>query len=292
MPIDKYFDKFPIINYSNTEIVDITKRVSILDSVSVNPYAFYPYDISDHERADQISSRYYQDSYKSWIIYLSNKIVDPYNEWYMSNREFEEFLIKKYDSTTNAYDKIKFYRNDWINGENISVSRYDSLTPKLKNYWEPVYSFGTTISSYKRKEVDWTINTNKIVSYVVSNNAFINNEICNIVFNSKYSGKGQILSVSDNVIYVQHTIGTTVSNSTVTITSNSYIYGNESNVNSSFSNSTLIVANLADEEEVYWRPITYFDYENEKNEFNKTIRVIDNRFTDKIVQNFETIMEE
>ena len=177
MPIDRYFDKFPIITYSNTQIVDITKRVSILDSVSRNPYVFYPYDISDNERADQISSRYYKDSYKSWIIYLSNKILDPYNEWYMNDEEFQEFLIKKYDTIVNAYEKVKFYRNDWINSDNISVSRYDALTPKLKNYWEPVYSTGTNISSYKRKEADWSINTNKIVSYVVSNTSFVNNEI-------------------------------------------------------------------------------------------------------------------
>jgi len=292
MPINRYFDKFPQIRYSNSQIIDITKRVAVLEKVSKNPYVFYPYDISDSERADQLSSRYYEDSYKSWIIYLSNKIVDPYHEWYLDNREFNDFIIKKYGSIESSIEKTYFYRNDWINSENISVSRYESLTPKLQNYWQPVYSTGTNISSYKRKEVDWTINTNKIVMYNVSNSAFVNNEICDVVFNSKYTGRAQVVYATNTNVYVQHTIGTTVSNTLVSISGSSYIYGNESKVNTSFSNSTLIVSNLSDEEEIYWKAIKYYDYETEKNEFNKTVRLIDNRFTVDIVKNFERLMEE
>lgn len=292
MPIDRYFDKFPLITYSNTQIVDITKRVAILDSVSKNPYVFYPYDISDSERADQLSSRYYEDSYKSWMVYLTNKIVDPYHEWYMDQQQFNDFLIKKYGSLVNAYEKTIFYRNDWINSENISVSRYEALTDKLKNYWQPIYVSANNISSYKRKEVDWTINTNKIVSYTVSNSAFVNNEICDIIFDSRNTGKAQVLYTTNTTLYVQHTVGTTLSNSTVSITGSSYIYGNETNVNTAFSNSTLIVSNLSDEEEIYWKAIKYYDFENDRNEFNKTVRVIDNRFTYDIVKNFERLMEE
>ena len=84
---DKYFDKFPIITYSNNSVVDITKRVALLDRVSRNPYVFYPFDLSGQERADQLSNRYYEDSYKSWVFYLSNKIMDPYYEWYLSEAE-------------------------------------------------------------------------------------------------------------------------------------------------------------------------------------------------------------
>lgn len=292
MPIDRYFDKFPVISYSNTQIVDITKRVAVLEKVSKNPFVYYPYDISDSERADQLASRYYEDSFKSWIVYLSNKIVDPYHEWYLDQQQFNDLLVKKYGTTVNAYEKTVFYRNDWINSENITISRYDSLTPKLRNYWKPVYGTANNIISYKRKEYDWTINTNKIVSYTVSNTSFVNNEICDIVFDIRNTGKAQILYTTGNTIYVQHTVGTTLSNTTVTITANSYIYGNESNVNTSFSNSTLIVANLSDEEEIYWKAIKCYDFENDKNEFNKTVRVIDNRFTDTVVRNFETLMEE
>lgn len=291
MPIDRYFDKFPKIQYSNSQIIDITKRVVVLDSVGKNPYIYYPYEISHNERADQLSSRYYDDPYKSWMIYLTNKIVDPYYEWYMHEKDFQQFIQDKYGSFVNAVEKIIHYRNNWEESENISISRFDTLTASQKKYWQPVY-VNNKINSYSRKQVNLTINTNKIVSYTVSNNSFTNNEICQIVFNPINKGTGQILSVSNNKIYVQHTSGTTLSNSTVTITSNSYIYGNESGVNTTFTSSNTIVENISDEEEIYYKPITYFDYETEKNEFNKTLRVIDNRLTQGVVNKFKELMRE
>ena len=51
---DRYFDKFPVITYNDNKVVDITNRVALLDRVSRNPYIFYPYDLSDQERAISI----------------------------------------------------------------------------------------------------------------------------------------------------------------------------------------------------------------------------------------------
>ena len=59
------FDKFPQITYSNNVIVDITKRVTLLDRVSKNPYIFYPFKIESNERPDQLSNRYYNDPFKT-----------------------------------------------------------------------------------------------------------------------------------------------------------------------------------------------------------------------------------
>lgn len=291
MPIDRYFEKFPVITYSNTQAIDITKRTAVLERVSINPYIFYPYEISNNERADQLASRYYQDSYKNWIVYLSNKIIDPYYEWYLHSREFDEFLVNKYGSLVNSYDKTSFYRNDWINSENITVSAYNALTARLKLFWEPVYGNGNNIVAYSRKQKNWTVNTNKIVKYAVSNTSFTVDEIVNINFDANNTGTGQVLKLFSNTIYVQHTTGVTLSNTTVTITGNSYIYGRESTINTAFSNTTLMNETIVDEEEVYWKPITYWEYENEKNEFNKTVRVIDNRFTPDIVQELKALMK-
>lgn len=292
MQQDRYFDKFPIITYSNTSVIDITKRVAILEQVSKNPLVFYPYEITSNERADQFSSRYYEDCYKSWMVYLTNKIVDPYHEWYMSESEFNEHLVNTYGSLENAYDKVYYYRNNWEGSELLGVSGFNALTGRLKMFWEPVYGNKNQIVAYKRKEKNWSINTNKIVKYDVSNTSFTNNEICDIVFNGNNSGTAQVFQITNTSIYVQHTAGVTLSNSTVTITGNSYISGRESLINTAFSNSTLIAENIVDEEEVYWKPITYWEYETEKNEFNKTIRVLDNRFTSEVVYNFKTLMKE
>jgi hypothetical protein len=286
-----YFNKFPITNYSNNYVVDITKRATMLETVSSNPYIFYPYELSTYERPDQFSHRYFGDAYKSWILYLTNKIVDPYYEWYLTQDQFRDFLQKKYGTSQNAVQKIKYYRNDWYNAKDITVIRYDSLTPVLQKYWKPIY-LNDVVTSYTRKQNDWEINTNKIASYGVANTAFVKDEICDVYFNANQVGRGQITFTGNNEIYLQHVSGYYLSNSSVSITGSSYIYGKESGVNTSISSTSLISSNLLPEEEIYWSAITYYDYEHEKNEYNKSIRILDKRLSDTVVNNLTDVMKE
>ena len=205
MSLERYFDKFPVITYANNQAIDITKRVTLLDRVSSNPYVFYPYEISSNERADQLSYRYYKDPYRSWILYLTNKIVDPYYEWYMSNDEFNNFIIKKYGSTVVAQQKIKHYRSNWANSieTTITPSEWNALTTSQQEYWEPVFATNGSIRYYERKQKDWTHVTNKIVSYTITATdfqlqSFATDEIVTIHFNSTYSGNGQVIKVDSN----------------------------------------------------------------------------------------------
>lgn len=290
---DSYFDKFPTINYNNTEIVDITKRVVLLDKVSKNPYLYYPYDISNGERPDQFAYRYYEDQYKDWILYLSNEIIDPYYEWYLQPNEFSGLLEKKYGSIETAYKKIIHYVNNWIDSDPISISNYNALTNIQKSYWEPNYN-NNRIMNYVRKQNEWTINTNRIIGYTVGSNTFINNEIVNISFDGgEPQGQGQVLSVGNNTVYVQHTSGIMYpDNDTVLITANSYIYGEESSTNTVFTNVNAIANNFHPEEEVYWKAVSYYDYENERNEFNKTIRILDKKYAPVINRNLKNLLKD
>jgi hypothetical protein len=291
MSQDKYFDKFPLITYSNNIVVDITKRVTLLDRVSKNPYIFYPFDLSGSERADQFSNRYYDDSYKSWILYLSNNITDPYYEWYLSDDELNNLIEKKYGSIVDAQQKIKYYRNDWENQDPISVSAYDSLSENRKKYWNPEYLNGNKIINYVRKEIDWSINTNKIISYGVSNNNYVKNEICNIRLQGNEIGKGQVVFSTNNYLSVQHVSGTFYTNEDVSLNQNSYIYGVESKANSVVTSISALANNLPEDEIVYWKPITYYEYEVEKNEFNKSIRVMDKNNAFTAVDNLRVLLE-
>lgn len=290
--VEKYFEKFPVINYANTQAVDITRRTVLLNRVSTNPYLYYPYELADEERADQFSARYYEDPFMSWILYMTNNVTDPYYEWYLSEKEFYDFCDKKYGSHILAQQKTKFYRNNWEGKDNIDVSAYNALTVGMKKYWEPVYSVSETIISYKRIEKSWIKNTNKIASYTVSNTSFVTDEICDIVFNNNFSGTGQVEAVSGNTVFLKHLSGTFLSNSTVTITGSSYIRGNESNVNTVFTTATSIANNIPADEESYWSPISYFEYEREKNEFNRTIRVLEKNYSQQFSDNHKELLKE
>jgi hypothetical protein len=289
--METYFSKFPLTIYSNSVVIDITKRVKLLDRVSDNPFAFFPYDISNGERADNFSNRYYDDPFMSWLLYLSNNIVDPYYEWYLQNNELEELIIKKYGSIEQAKLKIKFYRNNWENKESLSISGYNELLEQLKFYWKPIYT-STAVKEYKRVEEDWTFNTNKIVAYSVSNTSFTYDEVCDIVFSAGQVGKGQVVQSSNNTVYLKNISGTNVTNSSVSITGSSYIYGQESQVNTVFTSAQVKSNSIPSEELIYYTPITYYDYELEKNEFNRSIRVIDKNLKSVASDNLRTLMGE
>lgn len=288
---DKYFDKFPIITYSNNSVVDITRRVVLLDRVSRNPYIFYPFDLSGQERPDQFSNRYYEDPYKTWVLYLSNKITDPYYEWYLSENELNEYIEKKYGSIVDAQEKIKYYRNDWENKEPISVSAYDALTENMKKYWNPNYSEGSKILNYVRKELDWITNTNKVITYAVSNSNYIVNEICNIKLQGEEFGRGQVVLSTNTHLYLQHVSGTFYISDTVSLNSNSYVYGIESKANSVITSVSAVANNIAEDEIIYWKPITYYEYEVEKNEYNKSIRIMDKDNVHTAVDNLRVLLE-
>lgn len=291
MATDRYFTSFPIISYSNNSVIDITRRVGITNKVNSNPYVYYPYDLSVFERADQFSFRYYQDPYKSWVVYLTNKIVDPYYEWHLQDNEFYEMLENKYGSVYNAQTKIKFYRNDWDNPEELSVSGFNALATTTKKYWQPYYD-NNVITKYVRTKKDWFHNTNKIFKYAVSNTSFIVDEVVNIVFDVDNTGTGQVVESANNIVCVQHLSGIYETSDTVSITGSSYIYGNESGVNTIFTSATVAANNINAEEVIYYKAVTYFEYEQEKNEFNKTIRVLDSDYSVKMVEELDNLLRD
>jgi hypothetical protein len=314
---NKFFDKFPLMDYRGANCVNIMERVALLQSVHLNPYVYYPYDVQDNERADQFANRYYGDPFESWILYLTNQIYDPLREWYLPADELNTLINEKYGSLQAAYQKTKFFRHDWENAEPITPSAYNALTPLLQAYWQP-QTTGYRITSYTRRHNDWTVNTNRVIAYNVVNTAFQTGEVVDIVFNSDTTGEGQVLSVdsSTNTVFLQHVNGNYIettsylqnedadfvldeSSNYIVVEGDSYIYGRESSVNTafgmysngSFMPSRIISENLDPSEEVYWTSVSYYDYENESNEFNKTIRVLDSRYATSAVKNLTDLLE-
>ena len=299
---EKYFEKFPVITYANNQAVDITKRVALLEKVSTNPYVFYPYDIATNERADQLSNRYYNDSYRSWIFYISNKIVDPYYEWYMAENEFQEYIDKKYGSFINAQQKIMYYRNNWEVDieQTITISEYDALDEDAKLYFERIYNASQQIMAYKRAELDWRSNTNKICGYQVNAVAeqfklLISDEIVTIVYNDRQSGNGQFINAANtgqsNIVALQHMRGTFETSNDVMISNGSFIYGTESNIKLPLTNFFHISNNISDSVSQFWAPVSYYEYEVERNEYNKSIRVLDSSFKNIIAENLKNLMK-
>jgi Base plate wedge protein 53 len=298
---EKYFEKFPIIAYNGAPVRNITERTVVLNSVYNNPIFYYPYDIQQNEQPDEIADRYYEDEYMGWILHITNKVIDPYYDWYLDQTTFDDFIIKKYGSLQNATSKIKYYRNNWYANEGtISVSAFDSLTPTVKRFYEPIYAdvvFSTTPLAYKRKQIDWKLTTNAIVQYTVTQPVFVTDEIVDVYSGNTIIGSGQVCGRSISYItsngqttisplLIQHTSGNVTENGAT-----HYVMGRETKVKTLYTNATLITNNIPTNESTYWSPVYYYDYETEINEKNKSIQVLKKQYSSQIAGELKSMLK-
>jgi hypothetical protein len=288
---EKYFEKFPIIQYANNYVRNITERAAVLNTVYNSPVLYYPYDIGEGERPDNIADRYYNDEYMGWILHLTNKVIDPYYDWYIDQTTFKDFIVKKYGSYVNAVTKVKYYRNNWYSyPDPISDLQFNSITETLKKFYEPIYSDiyqSTTPLGYKRKPIDWKRSTNNVVSYNVDGTDYITDEIVNVYRNSTLIGNGQVCGKSTTSLTIQHTSGIVTEDTGINTMT---VVGRESNESKVYTNATLLVGNIPSEELNYWDPVYLYDYENEINERNKTIQVLKSDYSGRIAKELKTLL--
>jgi len=291
--MERFFRKFPIINYDGYAALNITERAAMLNSVLKNPYVFYQYDVTDGERADHLADRYYKDQYMTWLIYMANKVVDPYYEWYMGPEDFSAYIRSKYGSSEQAQQLVAFYRNAWYEDETrITPARYAALTAGERKYWEPVYGASNSIMGYKRKSLDWVVDTNQLVRYTADGTDFVDNEIVDVLLADDYPGRGQVAHANSTTVTIKHTAGTVLANDVVVVTGSSTITGTTSNAVSVVTVSTPLANNIPADEAAYWSPVTAYDVENEKNVANRSIRVLDKQFASQTARGLTDILKQ
>lgn len=305
----RYFEKFQNIVFANNVVVNLTERAVMLNKVTNNPYLFYPMDITNHTRPDQIADSYYNDQYMSWIIYLSNNIIDPYYQWYNDETVIEEAMKLKYNAedVNVLKQKVIFYRNNWYEQEEVSVSFFNALPAQQRRYWEPVYNGAARPIGYERVKQDWIINTNQLVTYIVDAPAtpYVKNEIVDIVYNNVDNNKGKAQVVVSNTysngahfVSVQHTFGYTTEDLELT----SYIYGRESKANTvmkEYVSFTDPITNdvsrscrniILEEQSAYWSPVYIYDFEMEKNENYKSIKVLNASYAPQLSSELKQLL--
>lgn len=289
---ERYFSKFTKINYANTVAVNITNRSVVTEVVYDNPYLYYDYDAGEGIRPDQIADAYYEDQYLDWMVYLANKIVDPYYGWYMGDEQLNKFIARAYGSVDDQRLRVVHYENDWQVGQDIEQTTYEALPPEQKKYWEPKFNNGVLVG-YKRVRENWRANTNRVVKYELDSaaNAFSTDEILMIKISPSTTGRAQVAMTTGNTLVVQHVSGTYFPSNTNPLTANSVIEGRGGG--SAVIDGALEVAvNIPEGEESYWRAVTVYDYEYERNDQNRSLRLIDNRYAKQMAKEFTKLMRE
>ena len=136
--MSRYFTRFPLVDYNGVPAKNILARVDFTDQTKKDIYANFDYVLQEGtSRQDILSFNYYNSAQYDWLINLTNNVVDPYHDYYMSASDFKNYINGKYDSIESASTKILFYRNDWAPDESLSSETvYENLQSNIKKYWK------------------------------------------------------------------------------------------------------------------------------------------------------------
>ena len=257
--MSRYFTRFPLIDYNGVPAKNILARVDFTDQTKKDIYANFDYVLQEGtSRQDILSFNYYNSAQYDWLINLTNNVVDPYHDYYMSTGDFKNYINGKYDSISSARTKILFYRNDWAPDESlISETVYENLQPNIKKYWKPKLNNTNQIVGYERVKEDWTVSTNRIVQLTVNVNISEYN-IGDIILQENTDAEGTLVTkdVDASVLIVQHISGAFVEETTG-------IVGVE-----------ILKENIPVTEESFWAAVDAYEYEEEQNELKRYISLI------------------
>lgn len=104
-----YFDYFPSINYKDKKVVDITKKVNIVETAKRDITLLKPYTVLDGEKPEDIAFYYYGSIDFYWLILMTNDMLNYYEDWVMDDNTFQKYMIKKYakdSGNKKGYDVI------------------------------------------------------------------------------------------------------------------------------------------------------------------------------------------
>lgn len=163
----QYFNTLPKIlssNYNGGTIIltNLLARANILPEALKSPLLYYTYDIQEGDTPEIVAHKYYEDSYRYWIVLFANQIIDPQWDWPLSGNNFEKYITDKYTtfnpySTTHHYEKIMEQTDISTNTITkniivISENTYNSLVSGTTSYTLPT---GTVSITTTGRAVDY-----------------------------------------------------------------------------------------------------------------------------------------
>ena len=135
--MSKYFSNYPLIQYKDKVVRDITRRSKLRDDLLSDPFVFLPYTIREGETPEIVAQLYYGSVEYTWLVLLANNMTDSYYDWPIDDKEFGDFFIEKYSEIsgrtgfevirwgqdeTRIDNIIYYYTTDKTSGKIIRVS--------------------------------------------------------------------------------------------------------------------------------------------------------------------------
>lgn len=110
----KYFNTLPKILTSDFKgnsiaLTNILARVSFIPESLQETTLYYDYNIKDSDSPESVAYKYYGNSEHFWIVLLSNQMLDPQWDWPLSRNDFDNYIVEKYGSFSNATTTVHHY---------------------------------------------------------------------------------------------------------------------------------------------------------------------------------------
>tara|TARA_B100001094_G_scaffold222835_1_gene216907 strand:- start:10999 stop:11682 length:684 start_codon:yes stop_codon:yes gene_type:complete len=125
----KYFRQLPNFEFISQQpddegvfnsyipVKNLFRRVKIREDIFSNLVYFTNYQVKGDERPDQIAYKFYGDESLDWIVLISNNILNLRDEWPLSQKGFDRFLLEKYGTYDNLY-AVRNYRTLGVSDSN------------------------------------------------------------------------------------------------------------------------------------------------------------------------------
>lgn len=269
----KYFSRLPVINYAGMFARNLLTRVQFSKQTKANKTIFYPYQMREADtRLDVVSDKYYKDPDYSWLIAMTNDVLDPYYETGLTSDSLQEFVVGKYGSIQEALEQIAFWRNDWLSDDStIAPATFDNLTAGQKKYYTVVLDFNNAVIGYERKKEDWIVSTNKIIQLDITANTALG-----VDDRVKINGSttATVTFCNTSVMSLKHIQGVVANTGTVATNTSTISY--QSIIDTVFC--------IDPTEELYWTPVNQYEYEQEINTDRRNIKLLDNRLAQDTVK--------
>ena len=135
--MSNYFKKVPNFDYVSRlpdakisdyiTVKNLFKRGKLDDDIFQDLTVFTKYEIRGNDRPDNVANKVYDDPDLDWVVLLSNNIINIQSEWPLPQRDFDRYLLDKYET----YEKL----NDVHHYETLECKNIAGAVIVPKGLW-------------------------------------------------------------------------------------------------------------------------------------------------------------
>jgi hypothetical protein len=162
LPDFEYVSRLPDSRISDyITVKNIFMRGKLREDIFQNASVFTKYKVKGNDRPDNVAFEVYGDANLDWLVLTCNNILNVYEEWPMTQINFENYLLEKYETYDNINASHHYETTEVKNSSgvvivpaglevdsNYSISFYDSVAEGMTIVLSPV----TEVTNYMYEE--------------------------------------------------------------------------------------------------------------------------------------------